>query len=87
MPNILKRKAESKMMVVMTFEVDTELFQQASRILAQQGLTLGDAIELLFKETARTGKIPFTYTQEELEYAQRHPCVRLVEEHLEDDTP
>ncbi len=84
MPNILKRKGKSKMMVVMTFEIESDLYRQVADILARQGLTLSDAIEWLFRETARTGQIPFAFTPEELADAEQHPCIRLVEEHMEE---
>lgn len=40
-------------------------------ILARQGLTMEDALILFFQETARLGRIPFEYTEEDLEEARR----------------
>ena len=48
-----------------------EIYDKASEILAKQGLTMEDALILFFKETVRLGRIPFEYTEEDLEEARR----------------
>ena len=72
-------------MVVMVFEIDQDLYDRVTAALAPQGLTLADAIVLLFKKTAELGRIPFSYTQEELEAAKQSNSVRLVSEYVEED--
>ena len=37
-------------MVVMVFEIDQDLYDKVTDVLAPQGLTLSDAIVLLFKK-------------------------------------
>ncbi len=72
------------MMVVMVFEIDQDLYDQVTAVLAPQGLTLSDALSLFMHEVATTGTIPFTYTQEDLDAAIQSDSVRLVEEYLEE---
>ena len=47
------------------FEIDDELYNQLTEILAPQGLTLEKAIELFLRETVRLGRIPFDITDED----------------------
>ncbi len=72
-------------MVVMVFEIDQDLFDKVTAVLAPQGLTLADAIVLLFEKTAELGRIPFSFTEEELEEAKQSNSVRLVSEYVEED--
>ena len=51
-------------MIVMEFEIDQDLYDKVNDVLAPQGLTLSDAIVLLFKETTELGRIPFPFTGE-----------------------
>lgn len=71
-------------MLVMVFEIDQDLYDQVTAVLAPQGLTLADALALFMREVATTGTIPFTYTQEELDAAISIDSVRLLEEYLEE---
>lgn len=72
-------------MIVMEFEIDQDLYDKVNDVLAPQGLTLSDAIVLLFKETTELGRIPFPFTGEELEAAKRSNGVRLINEYIEDN--
>ena len=72
-------------MVVMVFEIDQDFYDKVSAVLAPQGLTLSDAIVLLFKKTAELGRLPFSFTEAELEAAKQSNSVRLVSEHMEGD--
>lgn len=72
-------------MVVMVFEIDQDLYDKVTAVFAPQGLTLADAIVLLFKKTAELGRMPFSFTEEELEEAKRSNGVRLINEYVEDD--
>lgn len=58
-------------MVTITFEVDSELLAKAKEIFERYGLTVEDACELFLKETARCGRIPFDYTEEDLKVAKK----------------
>lgn len=73
-------------MVVMEFEIDQDLYEKVTAVLAPQGITLSDAIVLLFQKTADLGRIPFSFTPEELEAARCHSCVRLISEYILEDT-
>ncbi len=70
-------------MVVMVFEIDQDFYDKVSAVLAPQGLTLSDAIVLLFKKTAELGRLPFSFTEAELEAAKQSNSVRLVSEYVE----
>lgn len=50
-------------MIVMVFEIDQDLCDKVTAVLALQGLTLSDAIVLLFKKTAELGRLPFSFTE------------------------
>ena len=70
-------------MVVMVFEIDQDLYDKVTAILAPQELTLSDAIVLLFKKTAELGRLPFSFTESELEAAKQSNSVRLISEYVE----
>lgn len=72
-------------MVVMVFEIDQNLYDKVTAVLAPQGITLSDAIELLFQKTAALGRLPFSFTTEELEADRHSNSVRLISEHVEED--
>ena len=57
-------------MVVIEFQVDTELSDAAEKILAAQGYTLEEAVVLFLTETVRLGRIPFEVTEEMLAEAR-----------------
>lgn len=46
-------------LVEVTFEIDSELKEQAEKVCAEYGLTLEEATILFFRETVRLGKLPF----------------------------
>ena len=46
-------------LVEVTFEIDSDLKEQAEKVCAEYGLTLEEATILFFKETVRLGKLPF----------------------------
>ena len=52
--------------ISLCFEIEEELYNQLTEILAPQGLTLEKAIELFLRETVRLGRIPFEYTDEDI---------------------
>ena len=56
--------------ISLCFEIDDELYNQLTEILAPQGLTLEKAIELFLRETVRLGRIPFEYTDEDISAAK-----------------
>ena len=60
----------------MTFEtievkLPAEMYNELTAIFARYGLTLEEAVVLFFKETMRLGRIPFDYTEADLEEARR----------------
>lgn len=72
-------------MIVMVFEIDQDLYDKVTAVLVPQGLTLSDAIMLLFKKTAELGRLPFSFSEAELESAKQSNSVRLVSEYVEED--
>ena len=60
-------------MELVTVEVNLpkEIYDKASEILAKQGLTMENALSLFIDETVRLGRIPFEYTEEDLEEVSR----------------
>lgn len=72
-------------MIVMVFEIDQVLYDKVKDVLAPQGLTLSDAIVLLFKKTEELGRLPFSFAEAELEAAKQSKGVRLVSEYVEED--
>ena len=48
-----------------------EMYNELTDIFARYGLTLEEAVVLFFKETVRLGRIPFDYTEADLEEARR----------------
>ena len=56
--------------ISLCFEIDDELYNKLTEILAPQGLTLEKAIELFLRETVRLGRIPFEYTDEDIAAAK-----------------
>lgn len=70
-------------MIVMVFEIDQDLYDKVTDVLAPQGFTLSDAIVLLFKKTAELGRLSFSFTEAELEAAKQSNSVRLISEYVE----
>ncbi len=58
-------------MVTIEFTLPKEIYDQAKEILSKQGLTVEDACVLFLEETVRLGRIPFDYTEEDLEEARQ----------------
>ena len=48
------------------FEIEEDLYKQLTEILAPRGLSPEKVIELFYRETARLGRIPFEYTEEDI---------------------
>ena len=66
------RKRRTKMeLVTIEVKLPKEVYDSASEIRAKQGLTMEDALILFLKETVRLGRIPFDYTEADLEEARR----------------
>ena len=66
-------------MVTIEVSLPKEIYDKVSEILAKEGLTLEEALILFFQETIRLGRIPFEYTEEDLEE------VRSWEKMMNDD--
>ena len=72
------------MKTVLVFEIDQDLYDQVTAVLAPQGYTIEQAITLFMEACVACNGIPFTYTQEELEEAKCNPKVRLIDEYQEE---
>lgn len=57
--------------VTVEVRLPKEIYDKASAILAKQGLTMEDALIMFFEETVCLGRIPFEYTEEDLEEVRR----------------
>jgi len=69
-------------LVTIEVKLPKEVYDSASEILAKQGLTMEDALILFLKETVRLGRIPFDYTEADLEEARRWE--RIVNDDVQD---
>ena len=77
------RKRRTKMeLVTIEVKLPKEVYDSASELLAKQGLTMEDALILFLKETVRLGRIPFDYTEEDLEEARKWE--RIVNDDVQD---
>ena len=77
------RKKRTKMeLVTIEVRLPKEVYDSASELLAKQGLTMEDALILFLKETVRLGRIPFDYTEADLEEARRWE--RIVNDDVQD---
>ena len=54
-----------------TINLPRDVYDRVAENLSGQGLTVEDAIVLFIKETVRLGRIPFDYTEEDLEEVRR----------------
>ena len=54
-----------------TINLPRDVYDRVAEILSGRGLTVEDAIVLFIKETVRLGRIPFDYTEEDLEEVRR----------------
>lgn len=69
-------------LVTIEVKLPKEVYDSALEILEKQGLTMEDALILFLKETVRLGRIPFDYTEEDLEEARRWE--RIVNDDVQD---
>lgn len=69
-------------LVTIEVKLPKEVYDSALEILAKQGLTMEDALILFLKETVRLGRIPFDYTEADLEEARRWE--RIVNDDVQD---
>ena len=69
-------------LVTIEVKLPKEVYDSASEILAKQGLNHGRCVDSLLKETVRLGRIPFDYTEADLEEARRWE--RIVNDDVQD---
>lgn len=79
---LFEEKEDEDGMVTIEVKLPKEVYDSASEILAKQGLTMEDALILFLKETVRLGRIPFDYTEADLEEARRWE--RIVNDDVQD---
>ena len=58
-------------MTTIEIQIDTELLEKVKPILDRLGITVEDSIRLFFEETVRLGKLPFSYTEEDITEAKK----------------
>ena len=69
-------------LVTIEVKLPKEVYDSASEILEKLGFTMEDALILFLKETVRLGRIPFDYTEADLEEARRWE--RIVNDDVQD---
>lgn len=57
-------------LVTIEFKIDAELYNAAEKVLAKCGYTMEDAVILFFEATIAYGRIPFDYTEKDLDEAR-----------------
>jgi len=63
--------------VELHFKVDQDLYDEVQNVLAPLGITVDRATELFFETIARLGKIPFEYSDEDIQSAKE--CCKVSE--------
>lgn len=58
-------------MTTLTFRLPTEIYEKASAILMEYGLTVEDACVLFLHEVVRRGEMPFKVTQEDIDEVKK----------------
>lgn len=58
-------------MTTIEIQVDTDLLEKVKPILDEIGITVEDSIRLYIEETVRLGRLPFSYTEEDIEEAKK----------------
>lgn len=58
-------------LVTVEVRLPRSIYDRASEIFAQQGISMEDALILFFQETVRLGRIPFSYTEEDIAEVKR----------------
>ena len=56
--------------VTWTFEVDTDLYEQAKAIVEAQGFTMEEVIVRFIEAVVAYGDIPFPYAEEDIKEAE-----------------
>lgn len=57
-------------MTTITFEIDSELYNEAKTVLGRFGMTVESACVLFIKATVDYGKIPFACSEEDINIAK-----------------
>ena len=58
--------------------METAICEKLKEILSKHNLTVEDSIRLFLSETVKQGKIPFDYTEADVEEARKNPLVTVV---------
>jgi len=58
-------------MTTVEVQIDTDLLEKVKPIFDEIGITVEDSIRLFFEETVRLGRLPFPYTEENIEEAKK----------------
>lgn len=62
----------------LTIKMSESLYRQLNDILFKEGLTIEKALLLFLKETVKQGKIPFDYTDEDIEKAKDNCGIEVI---------
>ena len=66
-------------MAEITIKIDSQFHQELSDVLAPYNLNVEQAIVLFIEEVAKQGRIPFEYTEADVEEARNSPLITIVE--------
>ena len=69
--------------VELHFKVDQDLYDEVQNVLAPLGITVEKATELYFETVARLGKIPFEYSDADIQSAKE--CCKISEASVLED--
>jgi antitoxin component of RelBE/YafQ-DinJ toxin-antitoxin module len=68
------------MAITITIQIDTDVYQKLETILAKNNLTFEECFNLFLTETVRQGKVPFDYTEADLEETRNNPFMTITEQ-------
>ena len=60
---------------MLTIQMETEIYNKLESIFAKSNLTVEEAILLFITETVKQGRIPFDYTEADIEEAVKNPLI------------
>ena len=67
-------------MVEIKILLDSQLHTELTAILAPYNLNIEQTIVLFIEEVVKQGKIPFSYTEADIEEARNNPIITIIEE-------
>ncbi len=69
--------------IELQFKVDQDLYEEVQNVLTTRGITIEKATELFLETIVRLGKIPFKYSDEDIQAAK--DCCEVSESRVFED--